>query len=133
MTRTPPLVWGLLAVSVLGVSSAGAILSHLDSIPPLMRGSWRLQITVLLLLPFAIWQYRKKQRAYLVAMVLKKSSLSALVFSSEIKKGSSAGKPSPAFRTLARAKTQHISPELLLQTPNKQELIICSRRGRSRR
>ena len=36
---------------------------------------------------YAIWQYRKKQRAYLVAMVLKKSSLSALVFSSEIKKG----------------------------------------------
>ena len=61
MTRTPPLVWGLLAVSVLGVSSAGAILSHLDSIPPLMRGSWRLQITVLLLLPFAIWQYRNME------------------------------------------------------------------------
>ena len=61
MTRTPPLVWGLLAVSVLGVSSAGAILSHLDSIPPIMRGSWRLQITVLLLLPFAIWQYRNME------------------------------------------------------------------------
>ena len=61
MTRTPPLVWGLLVVSVLGVSSAGAILSHLDSIPPLMRGSWRLQITVLLLLPFAIWQYRNME------------------------------------------------------------------------
>ena len=61
MTRTPPLVWGLLAVSVLGVSSAGAILSHLDSIPPLMRGSWRLQITVILLLPFAIWQYRNME------------------------------------------------------------------------
>ena len=54
-------MWGLLAVSVLGVSSAGAILSHLDSIPPLMRGSWRLQITVLLLLPFAIWQYRNME------------------------------------------------------------------------
>ncbi len=61
MTRTPPLVWGLLAVSVLGVSSAGAILSHLDSIPPLMRASWRLQITVILLLPFAIWQYRNME------------------------------------------------------------------------
>ena len=59
MTRTPPLVWGLLVAGVLGVSSAGAILSHLDSIPPLMRASWRLQITVLMLLPFAIWQYRQ--------------------------------------------------------------------------
>tara|TARA_B110000444_G_scaffold41423_1_gene37382 strand:- start:1145 stop:2077 length:933 start_codon:yes stop_codon:yes gene_type:complete len=59
MSRTPPLVWGLLVVGVLGVSSAGAILSHVDSIPPLMRASWRLQITVLMLLPFAIWQYRE--------------------------------------------------------------------------
>ena len=57
MTRTPPLVWGLLVAGVFGVSSAGAILSHVDSIPPLMRASWRLQITVLMLLPFAIWQY----------------------------------------------------------------------------
>ena len=59
MSRTPPLVWGLLVAGVLGVSSAGAILSHVDSIPPLMRASWRLQITVLMLLPFAIWQYRE--------------------------------------------------------------------------
>lgn len=58
MSRTPPLVWGLLAAGVVGVSSAGAILSHVDSVPPLMRASWRLQITVLMLLPFAIWQYR---------------------------------------------------------------------------
>ncbi|MFL2967605.1 MAG: hypothetical protein ACJZ6A_00485 [Candidatus Poseidoniaceae archaeon] len=41
MSRTPPLVWGLLVAGVLGVSSAGAILSHVDSIPPLMRASWR--------------------------------------------------------------------------------------------
>ena len=59
MSRTPPLVWGLLVTGVLGVSSAGAILSHVDSIPPLMRASWRLQITVLMLLPFAIWQYQQ--------------------------------------------------------------------------
>lgn len=61
MSRTPPMVWGLLAAGVVGVSSAGAILSHVDSIPPLMRASWRLQITVLMLLPFAIWQYRQME------------------------------------------------------------------------
>lgn len=61
MSRTPPLVWGLLAAGVIGVSSAGAILSHVDSVPPLMRASWRLQITVLMLLPFAIWQYRQME------------------------------------------------------------------------
>ena len=57
MSRTPPLVWGLLGAGVLGVSFAGAILQHVDEIPPLMRASWRLQITVLMLAPFAIWQY----------------------------------------------------------------------------
>ncbi len=61
MSRTPPLVWGLLAAGVVGVSSAGAILSHVDSVPPLMRASWRLQITVFMLLPFAIWQYRQME------------------------------------------------------------------------
>ena len=61
MSRTPPLVWGLLAAGVVGVSSAGAILSHVDSVPPLMRASWRLQITVLMLLPFATWQYRQME------------------------------------------------------------------------
>ena len=61
MSRTPPLVWGLLVAGVLGVSSAGAILSHVDEIPPLMRASWRLQITVLMLMPFAIWQYREME------------------------------------------------------------------------
>ena len=81
---------------------------------------------------YAIWQYRKKQRAYLVAMVLKKSSLSALVFSSEIKKRG-AGKPSPAFRTLARAKTQHISPELLLQTPNKTRTHYLLQKGKKQK
>ncbi len=59
MAKAPPLVWGLLIVAVLGVSSAGAILSYLDEIPPIMRASWRLQITVIMLAPLAIYQYRQ--------------------------------------------------------------------------
>ncbi|MGY8754185.1 MAG: DMT family transporter [Candidatus Poseidoniales archaeon] len=61
MSRTPPLVWGLLVSGVIGVSFAGAILQHVDQIPPLMRASWRLQITVLMLLPVAIWQWRSME------------------------------------------------------------------------
>ena len=57
MARTPPIVWGLLVTGVIGVSFAGAILQNpLSSIPPLMRASWRLQLTVLILLPMFIWQ-----------------------------------------------------------------------------
>ena len=59
MAKAPPVVWGLLVVAVLGVSSAGAILSYLDEIPPIMRASWRLQITVIMLAPLAIYQYRQ--------------------------------------------------------------------------
>jgi drug/metabolite transporter (DMT)-like permease len=75
MIRTPPLVWGLLVAGVLGVSSAGAILSHVDSIPPLMRASWRLQITVLMLLPFAIWQYRDMDTSARTRLTEKKTVL----------------------------------------------------------
>ena len=75
MSRTPPLVWGLLAAGVVGVSSAGAILSHVDSIPPLMRASWRLQITVLMLLPFAIWQYNQMEISQKKKLTEKKTVL----------------------------------------------------------
>ena len=75
MIRTPPLVWGLLVAGVLGVSSAGAILSHVDEIPPLMRASWRLQITVLMLLPFAIWQYRDMDTSARTRLTEKKTVL----------------------------------------------------------
>ena len=75
MSRTPPLVWGLLAAGVVGVSSAGAILSHVDSVPPLMRASWRLQITVLMLLPFAIWQYKNMEITEKKKLTEKKSVL----------------------------------------------------------
>ncbi|CAI8165703.1 MAG: Uncharacterised protein [Methanobacteriota archaeon] len=75
MNKTPPLVWGLLVAGVLGVSSAGAILSHVDSIPPLMRASWRLQITVLMLLPFAIWQYREMDLVTRSRLIEKKTLL----------------------------------------------------------
>ena len=75
MIRTPPLVWGLLVAGVLGVSSAGAILSHVDEIPPLMRASWRLQITVLMLLPFAIWQYKDMDTSARTRLTEKKTVL----------------------------------------------------------
>ena len=57
-TPTPRWVWGLLAASVLGVSSAGALFQHVDAIPPLLRASWRLQLTSLVLLPLFLYQWR---------------------------------------------------------------------------
>jgi drug/metabolite transporter (DMT)-like permease len=55
-TSTPGWVWGLLVAAVVGVSSAGALFQHVDAVPPLLRASWRLQLTSLVLLPFFFYQ-----------------------------------------------------------------------------
>ena len=54
----PVRIWLLLGCAVVGVSSAGAIFQHVDDVPPLLRASWRLQVTALLLSPFALMQWR---------------------------------------------------------------------------
>jgi drug/metabolite transporter (DMT)-like permease len=55
----PAHVWLVLGVAICGVSSAGAIFTHVDQIPPLLRASWRLQLTALILAPLALWQFNK--------------------------------------------------------------------------
>ena len=57
-SATPRWVWGLLAAAVVGVSSAGALFQHVDAVPPLLRASWRLQLTSVVLLPFFLMQWR---------------------------------------------------------------------------
>ena len=55
---TPPWVWLLLVAAVCGVSSAGALFQHVNEVPPVLRASWRLQLTALVLAPLALWQWR---------------------------------------------------------------------------
>lgn len=55
--KAPLWVWGLLVAAVCGVSSAGALFQHVDSVPPLLRASWRLQLTSLVLAPLFIYQW----------------------------------------------------------------------------
>jgi drug/metabolite transporter (DMT)-like permease len=47
---TPWWIWVILLISVVGVSSAGPMFAELGDVPPLLRASWRLQATSLLLL-----------------------------------------------------------------------------------
>lgn len=56
-SNVPTFVWVVLGIAIFGVSSAGAIFTHVDQIPPLLRASWRLQLTALLLAPLAFWQW----------------------------------------------------------------------------
>lgn len=56
----PPLwVWALLVAAVFGVSSAGTLLQQID-LDPLLKASWRLQLTAVVLFPFAIVQWRQQ-------------------------------------------------------------------------
>ena len=54
---TPVWVWLLLVAAVFGVSSAGALFQQVDEVPPLLRASWRLQLTSLILAPMAVAQW----------------------------------------------------------------------------
>tara|TARA_Y100000766_G_scaffold236223_1_gene211911 strand:- start:958 stop:1947 length:990 start_codon:yes stop_codon:yes gene_type:complete len=59
--NTPFWVWGLLVAAVCGVSSAGALFQHVDSVPPLLRASWRLQLTSVVLMPFFVYQWIQQE------------------------------------------------------------------------
>ena len=57
--ESPPLhAWLMLAAAVLAVSSAGPVFQLIDEVQPLLRASWRLQLTAIFLAPLAVWQYR---------------------------------------------------------------------------
>ena len=53
----------LLTAAVFGVSSAGALFQQVDDVPPLLRASWRLQLTAIILAPLAFvqWNIHKEQ------------------------------------------------------------------------
>ena len=57
--RTPLGAWILLAVAVLAVSSGGIVLQEMNRIPPILRASWRMQGTALVLLPGFVYQTLK--------------------------------------------------------------------------
>jgi drug/metabolite transporter (DMT)-like permease len=61
--QTPRWVWGLLVAAVVGVSSAGALFQHVDAVPPLLRASWRLQLTSIVLFPFFYRQWSSMDEA----------------------------------------------------------------------
>ena len=60
-SATPLFAWALLGVALLAVSSAGVVLQAMSEVPPLLRASWRMQGTALVLLPGFIYQFRKME------------------------------------------------------------------------
>ena len=62
-SSTPGWVWLLLVGAVFGVSSAGSLFQHVDAVPPLLRASWRLQLTSIVLLPLFIVQLNTVEKS----------------------------------------------------------------------
>ncbi len=61
-TATPIFAWALLGVALLAVSSAGVVLQSMSEVPPLLRASWRMQGTALILLPGFVYQFMRMER-----------------------------------------------------------------------
>jgi len=64
VARQPPptFAWLILAASVLAVSSAGAVFQLISEVSPILRASWRLQATSVILLPPFIYQVVKLRK-----------------------------------------------------------------------
>ena len=52
----PTYAWFILGAAVIAVSSAGAVFQLIDDVPPILKASWRLQVTALILLPPFLYQ-----------------------------------------------------------------------------
>ena len=55
--RPPAMAWAILAIALFGVSSGGPLLASMDT-PPVLRASWRLWATSIVLLPGFMVQLR---------------------------------------------------------------------------
>ena len=58
-SAAPSWAWIMLGVAVIAVSSAGIVLQEMRGVPPILRASWRMQGTSLILLPGFIYQAKK--------------------------------------------------------------------------
>lgn len=59
MENKNTLLWIVLLAAIISVSSAGAIFQLMDTVQPLLRASWRFQLTAILMIPMFIIQYRQ--------------------------------------------------------------------------
>ncbi len=75
----PVFVWFVLVLSILAVSSAGAVFQMIE-VSPLLKASWRLQATSIVLFPLAIYQYLNLENDVKTKLFNSKNQL-ALLFS----------------------------------------------------
>ena len=57
--------YALLGLALIAVSSAGAVLQQMDGVPPLLKASWRMYGTSIVLVPGFMYQWNAKDRVRL--------------------------------------------------------------------
>ena len=57
--------YALLAVALVAVSSAGAVLQQMEGVPPLLKASWRMYGTSIVLIPGFIYQWNRMEEGTL--------------------------------------------------------------------
>ena len=60
--ETPAAAWLILSLAVIAVSSAGIVLQEMSNVKPLLRASWRMQGTAMVLLPGFLWQLKRLEK-----------------------------------------------------------------------
>ena len=75
--RPPATAWAILAIALLGVSSGGPLLASMD-VPPVLRASWRLWATSIVLLPGFVAQLRWAENEFYDLRTISLISLSGI-------------------------------------------------------
>ena len=82
----PASAWLILSVAVIAVSSAGIVLQEMSNVKPLLRASWRMQGTALVLLPGFLYQINRVEAPYLTTkdslLIMASSGFLAIHFGS---------------------------------------------------
>ena len=82
----PASAWLILSVAVIAVSSAGIVLQEMSNVKPLLRASWRMQGTALVLLPGFLYQINRGEAPYLTTkdslLIMASSGFLAIHFGS---------------------------------------------------
>jgi len=87
MTSQRVWLWLLLTFSIVSISSAGAVFQLMEDVPPLLRASWRFQLTALLMAPVFFVQYREMIKDKIAMKRFRLSETRWILFGSGISLG----------------------------------------------
>ena len=74
------LLWIILFFAIISISSAGAVFQLMEEVKPMLRASWRFQLTAILMFPMFVIQYRQcRQQPEIMAKLMDKETMYILL------------------------------------------------------